>query len=97
MRLFTNQKQNKRHRKLNYGYQTGRKREIYQEFGINIYIPLYKTDKQGPTVYPWEWELYSICCNNLYSKEPLVLIFFKKNLYFIKKIKTKFVFLMTKS
>ena len=52
MHLFTNQKQNKRHRKQNYGYQTGRKREIYQEFGINIYIPLYKTDKQGPMYTP---------------------------------------------
>jgi len=58
MHLFTNQKQNNRHRKQNYGDQTGRERGIYQELGINIYTPLYKTDKQGPTVY--HRELYSV-------------------------------------
>ena len=64
--LIYNQKQNNRCRKQNYGYQTGRGRGIYQKFGINICTPLYKTDKQGPTVY--HRELYSIFCNNLYSK-----------------------------
>ena len=36
---------------------------INQEFGINIYILLHKTDKkQGPTVE--HRELYSLSCNN---------------------------------
>ena len=33
---------------------------MYQELGINIYTPLYKTDKQGPTVYHRELYLISL-------------------------------------
>ena len=37
-----------------------------RSLGLTYTPPLYKTDKQEPTVY--HRELYSIFCNNLYSK-----------------------------
>ena len=42
MNLFTHQKQTYRCRKQTYGYQKGKEGGINYEFGINIYIQLYK-------------------------------------------------------